>query len=331
VKINRKLFRELYYNTFNLLKVSDSLIRNKAKSQKIILTYHNVLPENQLTSYFTNFVDVSVDTFEKHIQFLIKNYQINDASLLRDPKAKGFFLSFDDAMFNNVKIVEPILRKHNITAMFAACSGLISGDIRYLWRDEIFLFLNQNLGKEVSILLKDKIEKRVVLSDNVNSIAQIITQHIQKAGLMDNVYEYIDNLKKINGFKILNAEPLRYNSASLQDLIRLKKAGHLIASHTISHKKLSYLNLTQLEDELRTSREYFELNIGSTDCLVYPYGTSMEVNKECFKLAKKVGYKYAFMNTPSAKESDFSIPRLNMTNITSESVFKGVLAMINKL
>ena len=322
--------KNLYYNSSDILGISDYLLKRTTKNNKLILTYHNVLPESEFTKYFTNNVDLTVDVFRKHIEFLISNYSINDISTITNPDINGFYLSFDDAMLNNIEIVAPILKEYGITAMFGACSSLVNGELEYLWRDEIFLILKNSIGKKILFPSSHKNISIHITGENINQNAALITNVIQQEGLMGDVYNYIKGVKASSDIHFNNISQLRYGHASLEDLRQLKKEGHLIASHTRSHKKLSYLSDGQQHDELRLSKEYFDKNIGETDHLVYPYGTFNEVNERSLNIAQEVGYNYAYMNLKNENENNHSISRLNLTNIKNESILKGFLARINR-
>lgn len=327
----KNYLKKIYYKTSDYTGVSNFLINKTINSNKLILTYHNVLPEKEFTPYFTNYVDLTIDVFKNHLKFLIKNYGINDISTISDMNRNGIYLSFDDAMLNNIEIVAPILNEYGITAMFAACSSLVNGDVEYLWRDEIFLMLKNSIGKKVMIPSNDSKISILVNKNNINENATIITNIIQQEGLMHNVYHFINEIKEINNIQFKENLQLRYGHMSLNDLRNLKQNGHIIASHTQSHKKLFYLTDKQQYDELKLSKEYFEKNIGKTNYLVYPYGTFNEVNDYSLKAAKEIGYKNAYVNFINKSEDNFSVSRLNLTNIKNKSVFKGVLARINKI
>ena len=316
------------------LGLSRQLVSRKADAGKLILTYHNVLPEEEMTPYYTNNVDVTTSAFEFQIKTLKNLFGIQPASKLNDTDQNGIFISFDDGMLNNIEIIEPILAKYNVTAMFGICSGLVEGTIDFIWRDYLYLILKNLKGKKILISDLPSLSGSEIRDGNLNFIAKAITEHIESTGQMDHIYDYITRVAMENDISIPRkyVPQLRYTPMGIPDIQNLNNKGHLIASHTHTHRKLSMLSESELENEMKQSRSFLLDIIGSCDTLVYPYGSNKEVNDKVGKSAENWGYNYAYMNIPSSKPcNNFSQPRLNMRNISSKSEFLGLLAGINKI
>ncbi len=314
--------------------LSKLLVNHKQHIHKLIITYHNVLPSSELSRYFTNNVDVSADIFEFQIQSLLEKYGIQPGIEIIDPAKKGIYLSFDDGMLNNIEIIAPILKKYGITAMFAVCNGLVQKNIEFIWRDTIFLMLNSLMNKELIVPDMPSLSGKGINEKNLNKTAGAITDYIEKNNKMDHVYEYLDEILLLNNLT-LNRDSfssLRYSPVSLPDIRYLRNEGHFIVSHTNTHRKLVLLSDTELEKELTLSRNYFINELGYCDTLVYPYGTSAEVNDRVMHFVEKAGYKHAFLNTEKRfKNSELFMTRISMGNVLSKSAFFGILAGMNKL
>ena len=330
----KKPFIDILYKSFFKSGLSKSFINRKLKAGKLILTYHNVLPESALSSFFTNNVDVSKATFEFQIKSLLEKYKIQPATEIVDGHKKGIYLSFDDGMLNNIEIVEPVLKKYGITAMFGICSGLVQRSIEFIWRDQIFLMLKSLQDKKIIISDLPLISGLEINKANLNKVASSITDYIQANNKMNDVYGYLDEVLVINNL-ILKRDlfsQLRYSPMNLSDVRYLQSCGHNIASHTHTHRKLSMLSDVELRNELHISRDYLRKEVGDCDTLVYPYGSPGEVNHRVRDFASEAGYKYAFLNTTKGfKKDHLFIPRINMGNISSKSNFFGILAGFNKL
>lgn len=326
--------KKLLYGLSYQSGLSKSLFQHKEHEGKLILTYHNILPAATLTPFFTNNVDVATDTFEFQIKSLLEKFRIQPAEEIIDPAKKGIYLSFDDGMLNQIEIVEPILNKHGITAMFAICSGLVQNEIEFTWRDEIFLMLKSLLNIKFIVPDLPTISGQEITVANLNTAAAALTEFIQVNNKMDNVYGYLDEVLSMNNlsFKRDSFLELRYSPMNIMDVKYLKNQGHLISSHTNTHRKLSMLSETELRKELDISKEYFTKEIGDCDNLVYPYGTSDEVNNKVRDFADKAGYKHAFLNTmKDFKNDDLLVPRINMGNVSTKSQLFGILAGLNKI
>ena len=80
-----------------------------------------------------------------------------------------------------------------------------------------------------------------------------------------------------------------------------------VGSHTVSHRPLSSLDASELEREIRESRDVIRDNLGvSVNCLSYPYGTRRDYDDRCIQVLRESGYKLACtsingVNTTRAK------------------------------
>ncbi len=325
-----KIFYGLSYKS----GVTNSIINHKQTHKKLIVTYHNVLPETELSKFFTSNVDVTEDTFEFHIKSLLEKFIIQPANEINNPDKRGIFLSFDDGMLNNINIVEPILKKYGITAMFGICSGLGKNDIEFIWRDQIFLMLKSLLCKKFIVPDNPTLSGIEINEDNLNKTAASLTEHIQANNMMNFVYEYLSEVLSMNNIVLKRGmfSALRYSPMNIMDVKYLKSNGHFIASHSHSHRKLSMLSDVEIKKELKISKDYFSKELGSCNALVYPYGSVYEVDNHVKDLAAEADYKYAYLNTVSGFEKDdLFIPRINMGNVSVKSQFFGILAGINRL
>lgn len=328
--IGKRIINGSSYN----LGLSRTLVARKANAGKFILTYHNVLPEEEMTAHYTNNVDVTISAFEFQIKTLKNLFGIQPASKLNDSDQNGIYISFDDGMLNNIEIVEPILAKYDVTAMFGICSGLVEGTIDFIWRDYLFLILKELKGKNMLLSDMPSISGREVCASNLDFLANAITDYIEGTGQMDHVYDYLSQLAKENNIVIKReyVPQLRYTPMGTPDIQNLKDKEHLIASHTHTHRKLSMLSDTELENEMKLSRSFLMHINGGCDTLVYPYGSTNEVNEKVGKSAGDWGYNFAYMNiTTSNPTQNFFLPRLNMRNVSTKSDFLGLLAGLNKI
>jgi len=328
-----RTFRNAFYDFFYYSGLARNLLVTQQKHKKVILTYHNVLPKEQMGPYYTNYVDVSKEAFEFQLKNLVKNFNVQPASKIIDPLCSGVFLCFDDGMSNNIDIVQPLLLLYGITAMFGVCTGLLNGDIEFIWRDRIFLLLKSLLNKKFIFPDLPSISNKEITSSNINSIAFAVTTFIQAHHKMDTVYQYLEGVENKNNFEIEDniTSRLRFIPMNLEQVKSLSSSGNLVVSHTHTHRKLSMLSDDQILFELKTSKDYLSKNIGNCDTIVYPYGTDADVNSIVKEMAKKAGYEHAFMNCNNHSKDPLSIPRINMGNLNSVPQFFGTASGLNKI
>lgn len=87
---------------------------------------------------------------------------------------------------------------------------------------------------------------------------------------------------------MLNAE----NKLDRKDICELIRSGHVIGSHTVTHRPLSQLNQQELKDELFRSKDELEQLTGTgINYLSLPYGLS---NQQVVQMAMQAGYRKLF-------------------------------------
>ena len=287
-----------------------------------IVSYHNVLPVSELLSYDTYNVDVTAAVFDKQLTFLKKHFRVLPIQELEDPQATGLFLTVDDGMLNNYEILAPILEKHGLTALFAICPAMIDVDIPHIWRDHLFLLLQQAQGQDVFLPINQyqKPFKITADSEGLNLLTRQFKKYVYKHQIGD-IYGLIKEICKKNGWSYaqISHDPLRYqfmNWAQIQDLI---KQGHRIASHTMTHRVLTFLSEDEKRYELLESKKRLESQLLlPVDMLVYPYGSMAEIDNATVSAAQETGYKMALMNvqTHSLSVSVLTQPRFAFPSLT---------------
>lgn len=78
---------------------------------------------------------------------------------------------------------------------------------------------------------------------------------------------------------------------SLADALKIKKAGHEIASHAVIHKRFTEIDETQITIELNNSKNLLlQLGLGPIDTFAYPYGEysdfSIKTSKKYYKAVR---------------------------------------------
>jgi len=101
----------------------------------------------------------------------------------------------------------------------------------------------------------------------------------------------------------------------------LSKKGHLIGSHTVTHKDMTFLNDEQIREELTLSKKILEEKTGvNIDVLCYPFG---HYNQKIEILARETDYKKAVtVNFGFCKEDSLLMPRIYILRDTKLDTFK---------
>lgn len=291
------------------------LYRTIAGRRSGVLSFHNVLPEAAIEPFDAFRVDVARRLFEKQLDYLQRTWKLRPAHEI-GTSGEGFFLSFDDGMLNNWDTVRPILERRGLTAMFAVCPGLLDGDIPHIWRDHVHLIVRGAIGCRLKLPIDGYNAAATILPSEVNMICRRIRTHVVANRIAD-VYGLVRELCERNGLNYGRQSdlPSRFSPMSWDMVAALREAGHVIASHSVTHRILSLLAPAEQRREMADARTRIEDRLGhQVRILVYPYGGNDEVDAETMKIAAECGYAMAFANVPRELDglSGFGLPRFGL-------------------
>jgi peptidoglycan/xylan/chitin deacetylase (PgdA/CDA1 family) len=288
------------------------------------------------TSHFKNIKGMDISAFEKQIIYLKSNYNIIDPSLILDanylPRDKDVILTFDDGYRDHFDYVYPILKKYNLSGIFFLSTAvlhnkaLLVNQIQHLLAflpldllyDELICLLNQSYTEdEVDNLVFDYSKEsryddaRTIF---IKKILQFVLPDEIRIGLVKSLFKKHIPLNE-NDF-------IDYLYLSKNQIEEMKNNGMYFGAHTFSHPHLAELNYkNQLIEIQRSIDDLAGIGI-SSDFFCYPYGS---YNDDTMKILFNLGVKFAFTTDPKecrSLDSNFSIPRLDCNDITSEQLSK---------
>ncbi|UCD19020.1 MAG: polysaccharide deacetylase family protein [candidate division WOR-3 bacterium] len=75
------------------------------------------------------------------------------------------------------------------------------------------------------------------------------------------------------------------------EIHEMKEWGIEFGSHTMSHRNLTRLTISEMDFELKESKRILEEQLGPVDCISYPFN---RVNQHVVAKARQAGYKFGF-------------------------------------
>lgn len=238
--------------------------------------------ENIVIAIKNNFKLVSANELAK----LVK---INDGHIAE----RLALITFDDGYIDNYTVAFPILRKHEMSALFFLSTSLINSK-ELAWWDEIAFMLRRSIGKSVSlpddstlITLQEKI-----IENQIQLFIQT-TKRVRKTNIPKILVELRKTLPE--AAKKLEDAPSLF--MSWEDIKTMAKNNMEIGSHTISHQILTSLSNADQEYEIFQSKKEIENKTSITPCaFAYPVGSANCYDATSIKLCKQAGYVLAFNN-----------------------------------
>jgi peptidoglycan/xylan/chitin deacetylase (PgdA/CDA1 family) len=183
-----------------------------------------------------------------------------------------------------------------------------SGSAASFWYISEAVFLNylQCLQKykwqviDVKTFLKgleapDSLPERAALltfDDGYKSIQKIALPLLRQFGYPAMLFVPTDYIGGYNDFDA--PHELQEQICDWNDLKELDRWGISIQSHGTSHKRFSWIDMVEQEEELRLSKTLIESNIETpVEVFAFPYGDDGVNPREVAQILKRVGYRAA--------------------------------------
>jgi peptidoglycan/xylan/chitin deacetylase (PgdA/CDA1 family) len=279
----------------------ERIVLKKSKSSYLILMYHRVIPYNEVRQGIQAGMYVEPTTFEMHILYLKKYFNItslHEIVLIEKPEIfinndkPICVLTFDDGWYDFYKYAFPILKEHNVPATVFLPTGFINTK-KTFWTDQLIdIIINNNdinnnkSNMALSSVLNNIIRRKGSIEKKIeNAILQLKTYR------EDEIYEIITETKK-NLVDTSDANDRAF--LNWDEVGEMAKSGLIkFGSHSENHKILKNLNENEIFEELCKSRDRL-LSESFTDPsfipFCYPNG---DYNERIVKIVKEVGYHVA--------------------------------------
>lgn len=319
VKILKDMFLFLIY----------LLVKNKLDKGVLVLTYHRISREKELSDP----LKVSVDTFEKQIKYLSKKYNIVSAddivnALNGNKKAlnKLCLITFDDGWHDNYENAFEVLKRYNVPAIIFVATDFI-GTNNIFWPEKISLiFEDKRISQHNCIDINHK-SIAVLPADIVNDINFLISKNHDELYFRINVL--IEKLKDIDIASInnlihylekqLNINKSLYSGLMLswEEISEMARNNVDFGSHTKSHRLLTNIDSLDIYEEILDSKAAIEKRLKKEVMFIsYPNGNH---NDFVVSVTKDAGYLAAFTCLPGVNNSNAQLFKLRRKHIREDS------------
>jgi len=192
----------------------------------------------------------------------------------------------------------------------------MDGEVPHIWNDHAYLIVKESVGRQLVLPMDGYRQEVQITAGNVDQVQRAFEDWVYEHRIVD-VISVLRTLCERNGLPFVRHAylPDKFHPLTWDMAARMREQGHVIASHTWSHRILSILTPREKEMELARSREVLEQRLGiPPDFIVYPYGKARTVDEESLVLARKVGYRWGFLNVPRPipGPAEMTIPRFGL-------------------
>jgi peptidoglycan/xylan/chitin deacetylase (PgdA/CDA1 family) len=257
-----KLYKKIYYSTASFLPIS---LLKEISPVSLLLPYHHLISDEEVAHVRNLYGYKSTTQFEIDLDYLLRYFQALDPLTLIDHYRKGtaipknsFLLTFDDGMREVYDLVEPILTRKGVSAVFFLNPAFL---------DNKELFYRHKLSLSI-----DKIKKRNPGEPVLKALAK--TLHIQSTDVNDIISAIISinyTSRKLaddlgNCMEIDFDEYLRSKKPFLlhEHVKEMIVKGYYFGGHSVDHPNYKYLNeveqLRQTISSIDYVKSHFDLN-----------------------------------------------------------------------
>jgi len=276
------------------------------KRNQLILTYHNVLSDEDFDHSLHLGVSCNASAFSRQIN-IVKKYFTVTTEL---GKPGSCVITFDDGFKNNVTVAEKLLANEDIKAIIFVPLKNFQQQ-KTLWVDEVIKWLSYVPVGNYQLLGEDYCIKN---ESNRRGLWQAIWDSCKSnKNLQDCIVDQLNSQYPFSELEI-SASLLknRFSMLNKNDIDRLKSRGHKIGCHSVSHHILSSLDEEQLKSDFSVCEKEID-RLYNTNIYSYPFGGKDEVSSVVVERCKESRFSAGLMNyrcTPS----QYSLPRISLPN-----------------
>lgn len=310
-------------NSSGILDAYSLVRRVVTKSDVAIMVYHRVCPNPEVR--FTD--SISPETFERHLHYLSRNYEIISLVDLVDhvqsresPKDRVAAITFDDGYRDNYVYAYPILKRFHAPATFFLATGYIGGG-RPFWWDQVSYLIQRTLTRRLDL---GTLGSYWLESEENRSLASyMIIQRLKTVPDHERNVE-IERLCALCETKV-SSRVGEEMILSWKDVEEMDRHGMSFGAHSVSHGILTRMNFELARNEIVESKRQLEDRLGqAVTCFAYPNG---DYSAELVQLVRTLGFKCAVSVFPctlvSSRDDVYSLPRIPVCEDFDK--FKGML------
>jgi peptidoglycan/xylan/chitin deacetylase (PgdA/CDA1 family) len=303
-----------------------------------IFTYHRIRDTRVPQPFDDGVVDATPEGFDEQVATMKRHFNIvgiddllayaQGGTLPPNPLA----ITFDDGYLDNYQLALPVLKKHDVRAVFFIATTYLT-ERRIFWWDRICYTLKTSTREAIE--LRYPVPMRVELTGNRRkSLREVL--RIPKDHFDLDLDRFLDELTAAAGVpwsRTIDRELADKLLMTWDQVRELRRAGMDVQSHTRTHRVLQTIRPELLADELKGSRADLERELGEPIRAVsYPVGKAIALRPAIRTAVREAGYQIGFSNSTGinhlwGKFDRYDIHRLAVDIDLPAAYFRGILAI----
>ena len=301
------------------------------KGKAVIITYHRVLPTHELTAQWIQpGMYVETDVFERHMLFLLEQFQVISLDELLDRwtagdwdrQARYCVVTFDDGWLDNYRYAYPIMRKLGIPATIFLPTDFV-GTHEWFWPEKMAYCV-----KEVTRCEEASVKGVPIINEclgiDADATGLVSGSEETRRDFADHVIERCKEHDSNTVSELIDTLSRSLNIVVPQDrcIVDWDEVGamaqHRISfgSHSCSHRILTHLSAEDVRTELEGSQQVLMGRCKNyVPVFCYPNGNNTALIQA---MVKECGYRAAVGVQPGVEGSSpnrlFELRRISIHN-----------------
>jgi peptidoglycan/xylan/chitin deacetylase (PgdA/CDA1 family) len=297
--VNRSRFKQQVKNVL----LRGEVLRTAARFRgphAVVLMYHSVVEDPRDTAN-TIRISQSRSSFEQQISTLARRFHVVTIEQIAEFAADGRQLSpfsvaitFDDGFADNHDVALPILSRYGTPATFYIMVNAVESGVPPWYCRFTFAFRTTTVPE-----WKHPVNGRMFqLTDPNERNEALSTAWDLGAAQTGEAQEQL-----VRGIEdSLQVEPLDARSGLMMDwekVLAMKKAGHTIGAHTLSHPNLAHVSAALAKEEIVGSKNRLEEKVGdSVRHFSYPHpALNPQWSQQTVQITRDAGFRSAVLTT----------------------------------
>jgi peptidoglycan/xylan/chitin deacetylase (PgdA/CDA1 family) len=292
---SKRLFKKALLRT-SILRAASRLFPPAA----VILSYHSIVEDPKETDHILG-ISRARASFEEHMKTLARRFTpvtvqaiAEFASSGRELPPRAVAVTFDDGFADNCDLALPILNRYEVPATFyIMIDGVENGALPWYCRLRYAL----NTTKKTQWFDAEK-NQTFSLATPLERKAALTAAWEVGARLIGSVQQ--DFIRSVE--RELEVEPVEAPHGYMMtwDQVRtLRKAGHTVGGHTVSHPNLAQVSEGEAHFEITECKKKLEQEIGEPiHHFSYPHpALNPQWSKQTLEITRQAGFKSAALTT----------------------------------
>ncbi len=265
----------------------------------IVLNYHRVMPDGVRPNWSRGVVSADRSGFAEQVAWIARRFRTPAPAEAVETIEKGgrfgdpsVLITFDDGYIDNFEVAFPVLREHQVPAVFFIPTEPFLRR-RLGWWDHTAYLVRACTRPSLRIDYPTPGTFDLSGPDREAAIKRVL-KHV-KAALSVDYGRFLDSLRAATG---VASPPPEVEGRELMEWGHLKTmaaAGMAIGGHTHTHPLLAGLGEEEQRRELTICREILLDKVGGAiDTMAYPTGKPGVFTAATKKAAREAGYRTAF-------------------------------------